>query len=159
MKINSETSNLFRMQRTEGGSPAERVKGSSSFAAILAGKATVARDSDSVQMDNGVKNYDFSNMSPREAKEAMNNLIRSGQMSFDESTSLVGMIPSELSKVNYDGNMPDSFDQPWNFFTKIQEGIEGALLRNEGGTAERLQRTSDALMRFQGKPAKIDIQA
>lgn len=92
---------------------------------------------------------DFTNMTPRTMFETMNKFIREGKMTLDESTAIMGMIPTPLSKVNYDGNMPESYDQPWNFFAKIQEGIKGALSRNEKASADSLQQTYDILMRHQ----------
>jgi len=121
--------------------------GTAPFAEALAKSQKAAGSSATAD---GAGKYDFTNMTPRTMLETMNGLIRDGKMTLDESTSLMAMIPSPLSKVNYDGNMPESFDQPWNFLTKIQDGITGALSRNEGASAYRLQQTYDMLVRLQG---------
>ena len=152
MKIDSGAGHLFASQRAQV-NLTRGAESPSSFAAALVAKTQPA------QAAQGVQNYDFSNMSPQELKGVMNDLVGSGRMSFDESSSLLGLIPSPLSKVNYDGGMPDSFYQPLNLFTKIQEGIEGAISRNEKGSAENSQLAFDTLMRLQGEPAKVNVQA
>ncbi len=66
------------------------------------------------------------------------------------------MAPTALSKVVYDGTAPASSHQPMNVFSKIQEGIDGALSRNERASAENLQRAADALLHFQDKVIKAN---
>lgn len=126
--------------------PKDNSGGAASFAQALA-KSQKAAESAAPAGDTG--KYDFTNMTPRTMFATMNKLIHDGKMTLDESTSLMGMIPTPLSKVNYDGNMPASFDQPWNFLAKIQDGISASLSRNENASATRLQQTYDALMRSQ----------
>ncbi|MFJ5315753.1 hypothetical protein [Pectobacterium versatile] len=73
----------------------------------------------------------------RRLNEAVNSLIRNGQMDFDESSLLLSfMAPAALSKVVYDGIALASPRQPMNVFSKIQEGIDGALSRNEKAKRE-----------------------
>lgn len=148
MKIDGVSSSKLFSQHIQANNQASRA-----FAARLAEQALRAGNADFAAMTHEVKTYDFSNMSPQDMQGAMNDLLRIGLMSSDESSALVGMIPSPLSKVVFDGAMPDPFYQPVNFFTTIQEGIQGALSRNEKASAEHLDLALQALTRLQGTPA------
>ncbi|GKW10020.1 MULTISPECIES: hypothetical protein [Pectobacterium] len=155
MKIGTGEHGLLA-HRASSANLAAQAGNQTSFAAILAGKtqeASVNRTSGSISE---VKKYDFTNMTPQELNETVNSLIQNGQMDLDESSSLLGfMAPTALSKVVYDGTAPASPRQPMNVFSKIQEGIDGALSRNEKASAEGLQRAADALLRFQDKVVKV----
>ncbi len=155
MKIGSSTSDLFahRAQVTNLTSHADS---SASFASVLAEKTQETTENISSAP---VKKYDFSNMTPQALHETMSALFQSGQVSFDETLSFLGLIPSPLDKVNYDGKVPTSYYQPVNFFAQIQERIEGALSRSEKQSAERLQQAADTLRRFQGSVAEVNVQA
>lgn len=137
MNIDSTTNSELFHQRVQAHSQASRA-----FAAMLAEKASHAGNADAAGTAQDFKIYDFSNIAPRDLKSAISRLLKSGQMSFDESTSLIGMMPS----------LPDVVDQPMNFFTTIQEGIDGALARNEKTSAEYLNCALQALIRLQGRP-------
>lgn len=147
MKIESATNSDQFHQRVQANSQASRA-----FAAMLAEKASSAPNATPAGSALGFQIYDFSNMAPKDMKSAINGLLKSGQMSFDESTSLIGVIPSPLSKVVFDGGAPDAFNQPMNFFTTIQDGIDGALARNENTSAQYLNSALQALIRLQGRP-------
>jgi len=137
MKNDGATNSDLFHQRVQANSQASRA-----FAAMLAQKAFNARSADAAAAAQGFKTYDFSNISPQDMKSAISRLLKNGRMSFDESTSLVGVIPSPSN----------TFDQPMNFFTTIQEGIDGAVARNETASAQYLSEALQALIRLQGKP-------
>lgn len=139
MKIDGATNSDLFHQRVQANSQASRA-----FAEMLAQKAFSApsADADAAGATQGFKIYDFSNISPRDMKSAINGLLKNGRMSFDESTSLVGVIPSS----------PNTFHQPMNFFTTIQEGIDGALARNDKTSVQYLNDALQALIRLQGRP-------
>ena len=159
MKIDNAASYLFA-QRAQGTNAAARADGAASFAATLAEKTQAASSNGASTPAAQFEKFDFTNMTPKALHETVNSLIRSGQMDLDESSSLLGfMAPSALSKVSYDGNAPASSNQSMNVFSKIQEGIEGALSRNEQKNVESLQRAADALLRFQGQISRVNIQA
>ena len=160
MKIDRGTGDLF-VHRTQAVNLATRTDSSASFAAALAGKTQEATGNTSSAPATQVEKYDFSNMTPQALHETVSALIQSGQMNLDETSSLLGMMPSPLSNFglpNYDGKAPAASYQTVNFFAKIQEGIEGALSRNEKQSAESLQRAANALLRFQGQVAKVNVQ-
>lgn len=152
MEIDGVSSSKLFSQHIQANNLASRA-----FATRLAEQALEAGNADLAVMTQEVKTYDFSNMSPQDMKGAVSDLLKSGLMSFDESSSLVGMIPSLLSGEVLDGALPDSFYQPMNFFSAIQEGIQGALSRNETTSAEYLDQALQALTRLQGKPVAFLI--
>jgi hypothetical protein len=137
MKNDGVTNSDLFHQRVQANSQASRA-----FAAMLAQKAFNTRSADAAGAAQGFKTYDFSNISPQDMKSAISRLLKNGRVSFDESTSLVGVIPSPSN----------TFHQPMNFFTTIQEGIDGALARNEKASAQYLNDALQALIRLQGKP-------
>ena len=100
--------------------------------------------------------YDFSNMSPQQLLQTMNKLITSGKMSLDESSSLVGLIPTALSKANFDGQPPAEYYKPANIFSKLEEAIAyDKHNHNETGVLYG-QKAIAALQRFQS-PAGTTI--
>ncbi|MGO4382468.1 hypothetical protein [Pseudoduganella sp. RAF53_2] len=96
-----------------------------------------------------VAQFDFTNISPQKMFEAMNELIRDGKMTLDESSPLLGMIPTQLSSPAYDGEIPKAFYEPVNFFEKLREGMEAASSRNEYTSLARMKRAFDSLSRCQ----------
>ena len=94
--------------------------------------------------------YDFTNMTPETMQSTMNSLIKSGKMSFDESSSLVVTIPTALSKVNYDGQAPQAYTQPTNFIDLLQKGIAAANARSDSASVKSLTSALSALQRLQG---------
>ncbi|MBE5204452.1 hypothetical protein IG612_17925 [Pectobacterium sp. FL60-S17] len=159
MKIETGENGLFAHRASIANSTAQ-VGNQASFAAVLAEKTQETSANNAATSATQVKKYDFTNMTPQALTEAVNSLIQSGQMDLDESSSLLGfMAPTALSKVVYDGTAPVSSHQPMNVFSKIQEGIDGALSRNERASAEGLQRAADALLRFQDKAVKVNMFA
>lgn len=94
--------------------------------------------------------YDFSNMSPQKLLETMNELIKAGKMTVDETSSLVGLIPMAISKVQYDGEVPAAYYEPANFFDKLQQSMAyNEYSHNEQGIIYD-RKALAALERFQG---------
>ena len=94
--------------------------------------------------------YDFSNMSPQQLLQTMNELIKSGKLSVDETSALIGLIPSAVSKVQYDGEMPAAYYEPTNFFAKLQQAMAyDKYSHNDQGVIYD-QKALAALERFQG---------
>ncbi|ASN01338.1 hypothetical protein ABQW55_011180 [Xanthomonas citri pv. malvacearum] len=121
----------------------DRQSSGASFAAVHAQMAAstgaLSATTDDAASSSG---YDFTNMSPNEMREAMNNMISSGKMSLDDSTGLVTLIPSSLSVV--DGNTA-SLDQPTNFLSLTQDAIAGAQWRGDHASVAYLTRGLDIL--------------
>lgn len=115
------------------------------------------------QAAGGVSTYDFTNMSPAQMQDTMNSLIRSGKMSFDDSSSLVGMIPTALAWAG--GGTPSAAqlssarNTPMDFLATLKAGIAGAQSRGDTHNAETLTRTLQVLQSLQGTPSGVDIVA
>ena len=98
----------------------------------------------------GGETYDFSNMSPQQLLQTMNDLIKAGKMTVDETSSLIGMIPTAISKVQYDGEVPAAYYEPTNFFAKLQQAMAyDEYSHNEQGVIYD-RKALAALERFQG---------
>ncbi len=102
---------------------------------------------------------DFTNMTPRQLQGTMNDLIKSGKMSLNDTSAIVEMVPTALSKVNYDGQVPVAYEQPTNFIARIQDGIEGAKSRSDTINEERLTKALGALQKLQGTAIGVDLHA
>jgi hypothetical protein len=111
----------------------------------------------------GVSTYDFTNMSPAQMQQTINGLIRSGKMSFDDSSSLVGMIPTALAWAG--GGTPSAVEldsarnTPIDFLATLQAGIAGAQSRGDTHNAETLTRAFEVLRSLQGTLSGVDIVA
>lgn len=160
MKVETGATNLFNHpnMQTQAGKNAGQA---TSFASILAEKlqATTGKDiSAKANTSDTSKQYDFTHISRNELLETVNGLIKSGDLTLDDTTSLLGMMGSSpLLKVNYDGKALEGGDTPMNVFARIQDGIDGARSRNETGSVAGLQRAAEALTRFH-KPT-LSLQA
>lgn len=98
----------------------------------------------------GGETYDFSNMSPQQLLQTMNDLIKAGKMTVDETSSLIGLIPTAISKVQYDGEVPAAYYEPTNFFAKLQQAMAyDEYSHNEQGVIYD-RKALAALERFQG---------
>lgn len=90
-------------------------------------------------------NLDFTNMTPRDLNSKLGSLVTNGKITFDDSGILIVMIPTPLSKVNYDGKIPETYDQPMNFMARLQDGIEFAKSRNDVANVETFTKALSAL--------------
>lgn len=160
MKVETGATNLFSSQSTQ--THASRNTGqSSSFASILAQKLQTASGtaaSGTTGESDVSKQYDFTQMSRNELLETVNGLIHSGDLTLDDTTSLLGFMGSSpLLKVDYDGLPLENGDEPMNVFEHIEASMEGARSRNETDSVAGLQRAVDALMKFQ--KSNVAVQA
>jgi hypothetical protein len=141
--------NISSQQRQTSASPAAS---SAASAAIHTDKATIsqaARDRAAEETKRS-GTYDFTNMTPQQMQQAMNDLIRLGKLSLDDSSQLIGLIPTALAKVQYDGQPPAAYYQPTNFLASLALGIEGEKSRNDTENVERITKALNALERLQG---------
>ena len=83
--------------------------------------ATTQTESSSTgQSVDGVKKYDFTNISRGELLNTVNGLIKSGQMSLDESSSLVLLMGP---KIGTDGSNIDVSDEKVDVFSMLQQSL------------------------------------
>jgi len=114
MKIQSSAASYMPQQTLT----AQRANAQDSFKGALASaEATQANNNASP-----AKRADLTNMTPMQMREWLNEQIRTGKMTLDESTPFVGMtIGAETN------------NSPVNYLQKIKGGIEAAIWR---GNAE-----------------------
>ena len=108
------------------------------------------------QSVDGVKKYDFTNISRGELLNTVNGLIKSGQMSLDESSSLVLLMGP---KIGTDGSNIDVSDEKVDVFSMLQQSL--AYNNYTKNTAGSIYDTKalDALTKLQGKYTGIDTRA
>jgi hypothetical protein len=91
----------------------------------------------------------------------VNSLIKSGKLSLDDSTGLIGMMapaatayagPGGVSAATYDSS---SFDA----LSALRTAIDGAKSRQEHASAASFTRSLTALQQLQGTVADLDLKA
>lgn len=151
MKIESGLSYYFSA-RNAGDSSKNAEHGSDSFMDLIGKRKESASTGEP-------ETYDFTNITSGDLLETVNGLIRDGQMDLDETSSLLGFMGnSPLSAVNPNGPVSAKANAAFDVFAKIEEGIMGALSRNETQSAEGLRQAADALRRFQGQLARQNLE-
>lgn len=139
MKISTETIPLYRAPPTQPSYTSGA--GPSSFSSALAA-ATVQTPS--------ARPADFTSMTRQEMSDWMNEQIRTGKMSLDESAPFMGM----TMKISVETGQPVDMATDTtriNFIEKARLGIEGARSLNDQKLAERLQMAMDRMHRSQGQ--------
>lgn len=106
--------------------------------------------------DGGVKKYDFTNISRGELLDTVNNLIKSGQMSLDESTPLVMFMGP---KIGLDGSNIDASSEKVDVFSMLKQSI--AFNNSIGNTTASTYDTKalNFLQKLQGNIFGLDIKA
>ncbi len=118
------------------------------------GKTTQA--SQSSQKTSGVSQTDFTNMTNQQMRDWINGQIKSGQMTLDESSSLIGLtMDSPVGSNDLSSGNSDSI----NFLQKIQGGLDGAKSRNDAAGQQTLETAMNLLQKHQGEITKVDISA
>ena len=100
---------------------------------------------------------DFSNISPKALRETVNDLIRNGKMSLDESSPLVPLMFRDTPVAN--ARAPEGGQQPMDVLALLREGLQDAQSRHETQTAYYTQLSIDALSRLQGQTSGVDVKA
>lgn len=147
MKISTETSPLHSAPRTQPSSTPDT--GPSSFSSALA--AATGQTS-------SVRSADFTSMTRQEMTNWMNEQIRTGKMSLDESAPFMGM----TMKISVETGQPVDMATDTtriNFIEKARLGIEGARSFNDQKLAEGLQRAMDKMHRNQGQAIGGDARS
>lgn len=118
--------------------------------------SSAAANRTSAAPGSSVATADFSSMTRKEMFDWMNSQIRSGAMSFDESTSFVSM--SMSSPVGSDQLVSSDFEtKKINFYDLLQQGIAGAQSRQDSSGKARLQNALELMRRSQGRVTGVDI--
>ena len=103
--------------------------------------------------NDGIKRYDFQNISRTEFRTIINDLITTGQMSLDESSSLV--MAMESGNI---GEVPtQNSEQKVNVFELLKQSMDfNQYIGNISGI-EYDTKAFNALMRFQDKSFGVDM--
>lgn len=136
MKVTPEFNHSLSAQRTQTATTAARTSFSSTLEAASAASSTGTHT-------------DFTSMTRKEMFDWMNDQIRSGKMSLDESSPFLGM----TVKISAASGQPVDMDTDTtriNFIDIARLGIEGALSRNDQDLAERLQNALTIMKNNQG---------
>ena len=162
MKIGSLFQNLTNQQ-----SQTQKIKGSeqapSAFSSLIksdegetadSGKTT--QSSQTSQNSSGVAQTDFTKMTNQQMRDWINGQIRSGKMTLDESSSLIGLtMDSPVGSNALSSGNSNSI----NFLQKIQDGLDGAKSRNDVASQQTLETAMGLLQKHQGQITKVDISA
>lgn len=134
-------------------------------ASVQAAGTQTAGAGDAATASSGVGRIDFSSMSPAQMRETVNRLIRSGDLSLDETGSLLSIMAPPSARLRVDGTQVPTTEAeridntPVDAFAMLREGIAGARWRNDSASEAALSRTVAALQRVQGMVSSLDIRA
>lgn len=141
MKIHTGTSHLYSSQRTQ-----------TTATAPATPTATTS------QASSDIRQADFTSMTRQELFDWMNDQLRNGKMSFEESLPFRGMTLKISAKTGQPVDMATDTSRI-NFIEKAQLGLEAALLRNDAEDAKRLQMALEIMQREQGQAIGVNAQA
>lgn len=139
------------------GQPASATAPSSNSLATAPGNTPVEAAAADVP-SSGVIKTDFTGMTRQQLFDWMNNQIRSGAMSLDDSTSFLGMVLKVDAATGQPVDMASDSTRV-NFADRATQGIAGALSRGDQDGAARLQAALAAMQRYQGQVTGVDISA
>lgn len=105
---------------------------------------------------------DFTRMTRQEMRDWVNAQLRSGAMSFDESSPFVSMtmrIPVDSGAAGMGNDLSvESDGTRYDFMQKIRDGIEGALSRKDTTALKMLESALQTVQRNQGRPWSVDAR-
>lgn len=151
MKIDGGASYLFASQHAQAKSAA-RFEAKGAFDALLAKETERSEPTVSVT----IEQTDFTNMTRQGLHDWMNEQLRSGNMTVDESTAFLGL----GGLVRADGG---AVGDRWqgervNFIDLAQNNLAFYLQRGDQAAADRLQKALDLMAQSQGQIARFDAR-
>jgi hypothetical protein len=115
-------------------------------------------DNSTATVSSGINKADFTDMTRQEMRDWVNDQIRAGRMSLDESTPFVGMtLRVSMQDLKPIDSSTDSVRV--NFIENARSGIEGAFSRNDQDEAKRLQAALDLMVKYQRQAIAVDTHA
>lgn len=147
MKIDPGSNILAALSRPHSG--ASVPKGAAAFANLMTSAVASAAQPDAAKAGNGDQ-PDFTSMTRKDMFDWMNDKIKSGAMSLDDSSAFLGMtlkIPVGTGQGAPNG--PDD-REPVDFMRLAQDGIAGALSRNDSVTRHMLEAAMQTMRQYQG---------
>ena len=118
--------------------------------ATVADKATISQAAQdrAAEEIKGSGAFDFTNIRPSDVLNTINSLVKSGQISLDESSSLLSFVP--LTELNAAMGKPGITNQPINLFSGLKESIAFSKSIHNDAAAVYEQKALSALERLQG---------
>ncbi|MDQ2083401.1 hypothetical protein RA307_24730 [Xanthobacteraceae bacterium Astr-EGSB] len=147
MQVTSSASSIF------SGYAARSTAASAAHAAVTASNSTDPAPSGS----DGVKTVDFTHMTRQELFDWMNSEIRSGKMSFEESSPFLGMTLQVSAETGQPVDMRTD-TTVYDFTAIARRGIDGARSRNDEAAAKRLEEALALMQRQQGSVAMVNVK-
>jgi hypothetical protein len=147
MQVTSSAHSIF------AGYSARNTAGGTANAAATASNST---DPSSPQGDR-MKAVDFTQMTRQEMFDWMNSELKSGKMSFEESSAFLGMTLQVSVETGEPVDMRTD-TTVYDFTAIARRGIEGARSRNDEKAAQRLEEALALMWRQQGSVAKVDVK-
>jgi len=147
----------MQISRTATYVPTVSQAGARSGAATSPSTATVASDSPT-SSDTGIQRADFTHMTRQGLFDWMNAQIKSGQMSLDDSSGLLGM----TLKMPADGaGSPSTLDdrERVDFMARARDGMAWARQHGEQSQLQVLQKAMAVMQQHQGDPVHLDLRA
>jgi len=124
---------------------------------------TPAVSADSNQQARGPASstLDFTTMSRSDLRDTVNSLIKSGRLSLDDTTGLVGMMgPAVMTYAGSGDPSAAAYDSsPFDALSALRTAIDGANWRHDDKSAAVFSRTLSALQQLQGTVAGLDLKA
>ena len=147
MKVNTESNHFYTTQRAQT-STATSTNPTSFSSALSAASAESTT----------AKQADFTSMTRKEMFDWMNDQIRSGKMSLDESSPFLGMTMKISAATGQPVDMATDTTRI-NFVEKARLGIEGARSNNDPDLAQRLQAAIEVMRKHQRLALGVDSRA
>lgn len=145
MKIDAATNYLYSSQHTQSSVNSYRIQSS---------------DAGSTATKTDTKEADFNQMTRQELRGWVNEQIRSGEMSLDDSRAFMAMTMNIPVNAGATGELLAADNgETVNFMQKVRDGIEGALSRHDKDTLSMLQTAMSAMQQHQGHTIGIDTSA
>lgn len=134
------------------GGSAANAGGACSFASMLAAATSSAATTPAAAQTADDERPDFTSMTRQQLFDWMNQQIRSGRMSLDESTPFLGMTMKVSAATGEPVDMASDGERI-DFVAKARGGIDGALERRDYDLLARLQAAVERMLKTQGTAA------
>ncbi|OGO81982.1 MAG: hypothetical protein A2203_01085 [Chromatiales bacterium RIFOXYA1_FULL_46_5] len=151
MKIDAGINYLYNSQQTQSSVDSYSKKS-------LSGPRYSAGEQAAAKTD--TKQADFNQMTRQEMRGWVNDQIRSGEMSLDDSRAFMAMTMNIPVNAGATGELLAADNgEAVNFMQKVRDGIEGALSRHDKETLSMLQTAMSAMQQHQGRTIGINTKA
>lgn len=155
--VNSYASYWSRMSNVAAADATASATASTATGTATGTAAPAAADAGATAQDGGVKTTDFTRMTRQGLMDWVNSKLRSGEMSFDASTTFVSMTINGTPVDSPTAGTTDS--QPMDFMQAVRDGIAGARQNNDQDLLQRLTSALGTMQRDQGRVSGVNLLA